>query len=90
MGRILKRIQEIVAEQLEIEPEDVVLNAHFEDDLGADSLDVVELVMKVEDEFDIDIEDDYASQISTVQHVLTYLQFKLGIEDDVDDRINNY
>ena len=74
MSDILTRLQNIVGEQLSIDPSRVQPEAHFENDLGADSLDVVELVMAVEEDFDIDINDDYASQIETVQHVLNYLE----------------
>jgi len=68
------RIKEIVSEQLEIDPSRVVPEADFIKDLDADSLDVVELVMKFESEFDIDIDDGLASKIKTVQHVFDYIQ----------------
>ena len=74
MSDTLTRLQNIIGEQLGIEPDQVTPEAHFENDLGADSLDVVELVMTIEDDFDIEINDDYASQIETVQHVLNYIE----------------
>jgi acyl carrier protein len=67
MSDTLKPLQEIVGEQLAIEPEKVKPNADFVKELGADSLNVIKLVMAIEYEFDIDIEDQYASRISTVR-----------------------
>jgi acyl carrier protein len=78
MSDTLKRLQEIVGEQLEIEPEKVKPNADFVKELGADSLDVIELVMSIEYEFDINIEDQYASKIATVQDALNYIEGKLS------------
>ena len=66
MSETLEKIKEIVAKQLEVDPSKVVPEANFMKDLEADSLDVVELVMKFETEFDIDIDDQVASQIETV------------------------
>jgi acyl carrier protein len=78
MSDILKRLQEIIGEQLAIEPEKVKLNADFVKELGADSLDVIELVMAIEYEFDIDIEDQYASKIATVGDALDHIEKKLN------------
>lgn len=77
MSNTLKRLQEIVAEQLSIEPKKVTPNADFGKQLGADSLDVIELVMAIEYEFNIDIEDEYASKITTVQDALDYIENKI-------------
>ena len=77
MSDILKRLQEIVGEQLSIDPEQVTPNADFGKQLGADSLDVIELVMAIEYEFNIDIEDQYASKITTVQDALDYIENKI-------------
>jgi acyl carrier protein len=77
MSDTLKRLQKIVGEQLEIDPEKVKSNADFVKELGADSLDVIELVMSIEYEFDIDIEDQYASKIATVEDALNYIEGKL-------------
>ena len=74
----LKRLQEIVGEQLSIEPQKINPDADFVKELGADSLDVIELVMAIEYEFDIDIEDRYASKIATVQDALDYIEEKLN------------
>jgi acyl carrier protein len=70
---LLDIIQEIVADQLNIDPSRVIPSANFTEDLGADSLDVVELVMSVEERFDMEIEDIVAGKIATVQDVLDYL-----------------
>jgi acyl carrier protein len=74
MSETLEKIKEIVAKQLEIDSELVVPTANFIQDLGADSLDVVELVMKFETEFDIEIDDQVASKIETVQQALEYIE----------------
>ena len=73
----LEIVQEIVAEQLNINPNRVTPDENFTEDLGADSLDVVELVMSVEERFDIEIEDIVAAKIAKVKDVLEYLA-KLG------------
>ena len=70
----LIRLQTIVGKQLGIEPEKVKPESDFGKELGADSLDIVELVMAIEDEFGIDIEDESASQIATIQDVLDYIE----------------
>ena len=70
----LKRLQSIVGKQLGIDPSEIKPEADFSKQLGADSLDVVELVMLIEDEFDIEIEDQAASQIATVQDALDYIE----------------
>lgn len=74
MKDTLCRLQQIVGEQLGIDPSKVSPEANFLKELGADSLDIVELVMVVENEFQIDIEDEYASQISTVLDILNYIE----------------
>jgi len=74
MSEILGRIQEIVSNQLGIDKEKVVVTADFTKDLGADSLDVVELVMAFEDEFEITIDDQSAGELSTVQDAIDYIE----------------
>jgi acyl carrier protein len=69
-----KRVREIVAEQLERDVNEVTNTASFIDDLGADSLDIVELVMKMEEEFGIEIPDEEAEKIKTVNDVILYIQ----------------
>lgn len=70
---IFDRVKKIVVEQLDVEPEKVVPNGSFTEDLGADSLDIVELVMALEEEFDIEIPDEAAEKILTVQEVVDYI-----------------
>ncbi|MFA9613931.1 MAG: acyl carrier protein [Deltaproteobacteria bacterium] len=70
---IKNRIVEIIANQLGIEEEDVTAAASVVDDLGADSLDVVELVMALEEEFDLEIPDEEAEKITNVQNIFDYM-----------------
>lgn len=76
MSDNLIRLQNIVGKQLGIDPIKIKPEADFGKELGADSLDIVELVMAIEDEFEIDIEDQIASQIVTLQDVLDYIEEK--------------
>ncbi len=69
-----KRVKEIIVEQLGVSDDEVVAEASFIDDLGADSLDTVELVMALEEEFDIEIPDEDAEKIHTVQDAINYIQ----------------
>ena len=69
-----KKVKEIVAEQLGRDVNEVTNEASFIDDLGADSLDIVELVMAMEDEFGIEIPDDEAEKIKTVKDVIEYIK----------------
>jgi len=68
------RIQSIVEEQLGVDSSKIQLETDFQKDLGADSLDVVELIMAFEEEFDINVNDDAAGDIKTVQQVLEYIE----------------
>ena len=72
----LGRLVEIVAEQLQIDPEQVIPEASFMDDQCADSLDTVELIMALEEELGIEIPDDEAESIRTVQDALNYINQK--------------
>ena len=74
MSTTEERVKKIIAEQLSVELEKITLEARFVDDLGADSLDTVELVMALEEEFEIDIPDEEAEKIVTFQDVLNYVQ----------------
>lgn len=73
---IADRVKEIVVEQLGVEAEEVTENASFVDDLGADSLDIVELVMAFEEEFDLEIPDEDAEKIQTVGAAIEYIKSK--------------
>ncbi|URD37773.1 acyl carrier protein [Methylobacterium tardum] len=74
MSDIAERVKKIVAEHLGVEPEKVVESANFIDDLGADSLDTVELVMAFEEEFNVEIPDDAAETIQTVGDAVKFLE----------------
>lgn len=74
---IFAKVKKIVAEQLEIEPEKVTPEANFANDLNADSLDTVELVMALEEAFDVEIPDEAAEKITTVQAVVDYINEKV-------------
>ena len=69
-----ERVAEIIAEQLGVTKSEVVPEASFIDDLGADSLDIVELVMAMEEEFDIEIPDDDAEKIQTIGDAISYVR----------------
>lgn len=71
---VFDKVKEIIADQLGIDEDDIVPDAYFIDDLGADSLDIVELIMYFEDEFDMEISDEDAEGMETVQDVLSYIE----------------
>jgi acyl carrier protein len=68
-----KRVIEIIVEQLGVSEEEITMEASFIDDLGADSLDLVELIMAMEEEFSLEISDEDAEKIQTVQDVVNYI-----------------
>ena len=74
----LAKVKEIIVDELGVDEESVTDNASFINDLGADSLATVELVMKFEDEFDIKIEEEDAEKITTVKAAVEYIEEKLG------------
>jgi len=78
MSSVADRVKKIVVEQLGVKEEEVNTDASFVDDLGADSLDTVELVMALEEEFECEIPDDEAEKITTVQQAVDYIQKNLG------------
>ena len=73
MSSIEQRVKAIVAEQLGVKEEEVTNDSSFVDDLGADSLDVVELVMALEEEFGLEISDEDAEKLGTVQEAIAYI-----------------
>ena len=75
-AEIFEKVKKIVAEQLSVEADNVTPQANFANDLGADSLDTVELVMALEEEFDIEIPDEAAEKITTVQEAVNYISDK--------------
>ena len=73
---MLEKIKSIVADQLGVDEDQVTEDASFIDDLGADSLDTVELIMAFEEEFDVEIPDEDAQKIKTVKDVMEYIESK--------------
>ena len=76
------RVKKIVIEQLGVKEDDVQLTSSFVDDLGADSLDTVELVMALEEEFETDIPDEDAEKITTIQLAIDYISVHAGADTD--------
>jgi len=74
MSTVEERVKKIVVEQLNVKEEEVGTNASFVEDLGADSLDTVELVMALEEEFECEIPDEEAEKITTVQQAIDYIK----------------
>ena len=71
---IFEKVKSIIAEQLDIDPESIAYESSITDDLGADSLDVVDLVMSFEDEFGVEIPDDAVESIRTVADIVKYIE----------------
>lgn len=76
MADVFDRVKEIIVEQLDVEESQITMEASFRDDLEADSLDVVELVMELEDEFDLEIADEEAENINTVGDAVNFINDK--------------
>ena len=77
MASLVERVAEIIVEQLGVSHEEISPDASFVEDLGADSLDIVELVMAMEEEFDVEIPDDDAARIERIRDAVAYLKQKL-------------
>lgn len=75
---IFEKVKAVIADKLSVEPEKITLEARFIEDLGADSLDTVELIMGLEDEFGLEISDEDAEKIRTVKDAVAYIQSKQG------------
>jgi acyl carrier protein len=71
---VFEKVREIIVEQLDVEEDEVKMESSFIDDLGADSLDIVELIMALEEEFDLEIPDEQAEKITTVGDVVDYIK----------------
>jgi len=78
MSENLTKVKEIIIDKLGVEESKITSNARFIEDLGADSLDTVELIMQFEEEFDIEISDEDAEQLNTVGNSIDYINNKLG------------
>lgn len=81
-ANIEEKVRNIVCDQLAVEPEKVTMTASFIDDLGADSLDIVELVMTMEEEFDLEIPDEEAEKLRVVGDVVKYISTKSPKENN--------
>ena len=78
MSTVFERVTKVIVDRLGVDEGEVKLEASFRDDLGADSLDVVELVMELEDEFDMEISDEDAEKIATVGDAISYIESKVS------------
>ena len=81
MSTVEERVRKIVGEQLGVSEEELNNNARFVDDLGADSLDTVELVMALEEEFETEIPDEKAEKITTIQEAINYIESNSNKEE---------
>jgi acyl carrier protein len=78
---IMAKLRELVIDRLNVEDDQIKPDASFVEDLGADSLDIVELIMGIEEEFDVEIPDEDAEKLTNVGEALAYVKGKLGVED---------
>jgi len=78
---IMVKLKELVIDRLNVEEEQIKPEASFIEDLGADSLDIVELIMGIEEEFDVEIPDEDAEKLTNVGDALAYVKGKLGVEN---------
>ena len=81
MEEVLAKLKDIVTDRLNVEEEQIKPEASFVEDLGADSLDIVELIMGIEEEFDSEIPDEDAEKLTTVGSAMNYVKNKLGVEE---------
>ena len=81
MEEVQQKLKEIVMDRLNAEEDQIKPEASFVEDLGADSIAIVELIMGIEEEFDIEIPDEDAEKLTTVGEAMAYVKTKLGVED---------
>jgi acyl carrier protein len=81
MDEITARLKEIVMDRLDVEEDQIKPEASFVEDFGADSLDIVELIMGIEEVFDIEIPDEDAEKLTNVGEAMEYIKGKLGVEE---------
>ena len=81
MDEITARLKEIVMDRLDVEEDQIKPEASFVEDFGADSLDIVELIMGIEEVFDIEIPDEDAEKLTNVGEAMVYIKGKLGVEE---------
>jgi acyl carrier protein len=72
--QVMSRVKQLILDQLDVEESEISADARFIDDLGADSLDIVELIMAIEEEFEIEIPDEHAERMATVGDAIKYIQ----------------
>ena len=82
---LFKEIQEIICEQLKARPEEVKLETSFIEDLGADSLDSIELAMALEEKFNLEIPDEDAEKMNTVEDVVKYIAVKTSRDSEIQE-----
>ncbi|GHS85997.1 acyl carrier protein [Synergistales bacterium] len=78
---VLSRLKEIIVDRLDVEEDQIVPEASFVEDLGADSLDIVELIMGIEEEFDIEIPDEDTEKLTSVGEATNYTLSKIGVDE---------
>ncbi|MDR1019716.1 MAG: acyl carrier protein [Synergistaceae bacterium] len=78
---VLAKLKDLVMDRLNVEEDQIKPDASFVEDLGADSLDIVELIMGIEEEFEVEIPDEDAEKLTNVGEALAYVKTKLGVED---------
>lgn len=78
---VFEKLREILSDSLDLDPEQITLESSLTEDLGADSLDVVDLVMSIEDEFGVEFPDDAVEQVKTVGDVVDYIEAHADSED---------
>ncbi|MDR3255922.1 MAG: acyl carrier protein [Synergistaceae bacterium] len=78
---VMAKLKELVMDRLNVEEDQIKLDASFVEDLGADSLDIVELIMGIEEEFEVEIPDEDAEKLTNVGEAVVYVKKKLGVED---------
>lgn len=83
MNDTFERIKKIIVDQLDVEENKITQDASFTNDLGADSLDIVELIMALEDQFDIEISDDEAQKILTIKDAIEYINDKIAKKEEL-------
>lgn len=79
---VMSKLKEIIIDRLDIEEDQITPEATFVEDLGADSLDIVELIMGIEEEFEVEIPDEDAEKLTSVGEALNYVLSKIEIEED--------
>lgn len=77
---IFDKLKAMISEQLDVEEDDITMDTSFQDDLNADSLDLVELIMSIEDEFELEVEDEEVENIQTVRDAVEYIQAQTDLD----------